>query len=465
MTDDLAFLSIVQAADLIKARKLSPVELTQAMLARIDRYNDQLHAFLRTTPEAALAAARIAEAEIARGEWRGPLHGIPIGLKDIYDVEGLPTTCQSAFYAGHVADKNAFAVDRLLAAGAVLLGKNTTWEFAVGGIGFECPWPPARNPWDTTRDPGGSSSGSGAAVAAGLAIAAMGSDTGGSIRFPAAWCGLAGFKPTYGLVSKRGVFPLAYSLDHAGPLARTSADCAIMMQAIAGFDPDDPASVDRKPPDFTAAKSVKGLRIGVVRNYFGGCVNTGADTAAAIETALDVFRALGISVTEVTIPPLRSFAEPGVLISRSEAFAIHEANLRHAPHLYGAVSRTRIMLGAFVRASDYINAQRHRRLLLQQMDEIMEGVDLLVAPTVPASAPLLEAEDPADARERLMFTRPFNMTGTPVLSICTGFDGSGLPLSMQIAGRAFEDDVVLRVGAAFEAETGYHKRRPASFAA
>ena len=463
MTEDLQYLSIAEAGARIKARKLSPVDLTEAFLSRIESYDGALHTYVRAMPEAARAAAKAAEVELSAGNWRGPLHGIPFGVKDIYDVRGVPTTCQSAFYKDHSAQADAFAVECLKSAGAIILGKQTTWEFAVGAPGFDCPWPPARNPWDLSRDPGGSSSGPGAAVAAGLCTAALGSDTGGSVRFPAAYCGVSGFKPTYGLVSARGMFPLAFSLDHAGVLARSSADCAAIMQVISAPDPQGDG-INAPRPDFSApSRSMKGLRIGIMRNFFGGCVQTYGETAAAVEAAAVVFRDLGAEVRDVTIPPLRQFSEAGVLISRCEGYALHEANLRKAPHLYAATSRTRLMLGSLIRAADYINAQRHRTVLLQDMARIHETFDLLIGPTVPTVAPLLETEDPEDARNRLMFTRVFNMTGAPVVSVCTGFGATGLPLAMQIAGRPFEDDLVLAAGAAFETATGHHLRHPTAF--
>jgi aspartyl-tRNA(Asn)/glutamyl-tRNA(Gln) amidotransferase subunit A len=459
-------LTLAEAADLIRARKLSPVELAAAYQARIAAHAEQLHAFVRRTPDVAHAMAAEAEADIARGDWRGPLHGVPMGFKDLYDVQGLATTAQSALLRDNIADEDAHTVSLLRQAGAVFQGKHTTWEFAVGGTGFDCPWPPARNPWALDRDPGGSSSGSGVSVAAGLSLAALGSDTGGSVRFPAAWCGVAGFKPTYGLVSKRGIFPLAHTLDHAGILARNSTDCALVLEAIAGFDPRDPTSLDGAPSAFRPGDPrLDGVRIGLVSNYLGECVTPEPVTLRALAAATEVFRSLGAEVRNVTLPPLREYAEVGVLISRAEGFSVHEATLKASPHLYGEASRSRLELGAMIRAADYLNAQRLRTLLLHRTALVTDEVDLLLAPTVPGPAPVLAEENPASARERLMYTRPFNLNGAPALSLCAGHDAAGLPLAMQIAGRSMEDALVLRAGAAFETATGFWKRRPTGFLA
>jgi len=304
---DPCFLSVAEAASLIAAKRLSPVELVQAYLARIERLNDTLHAYVRLLPDEALAAARSAEAEIAAGRHRGPLHGIPIGLKDIYDTAGVATEGGSRLCLGRVPAADATTTRLLKQAGAILLGKLTTWEFAIGGTAFDTPFPPARNPWDPERDPAGSSSGSGAAVAAGLCAMAMGSDTGGSIRWPAAWCGLAGLKPTYGRVSRAGIMPLSFSLDHAGPLTWTVEDAAIVLQAIAGHDPHDPASADRPVPDYRAAlvsSDLRGVRLGIARSMFErDCPSSGA-MGTAFETAVEVLRGLGAAVAEIELPPL-----------------------------------------------------------------------------------------------------------------------------------------------------------------
>jgi len=292
------FLTIAEAGALIAKRELSPVELTQSRLTRIERLDRQLHSFIRVLGEKALAAARSAEAEIIAGRSRGPLHGIPIGLKDIYETKGVPTTGHSKVMIDHVPREDATSVRRLSEAGAIVVGKLATHEFAFGGPSFDLPWPPARNPWDTNRFTGGSSSGTGAAVAAGLVLGGTGSDTGGSIRGPAAYCGLAGLKPSYGRISRAGILPLAFSLDHAGPMAWTAEDCAIMLQAMAGHDPADPASADRPVPDYRAALSgeAKGLRIGLIRHFFETDNPANEPTRQGIADAVKVFEDLGCSV-------------------------------------------------------------------------------------------------------------------------------------------------------------------------
>ncbi len=459
MGEDLHFLTIAEASRRIRAGTLSPVELTRSFLDRVQRLDGALHAYILVLEASVMAEARKAEAEIAAGGWKGPLHGIPIGLKDIYNTAGIATTGHSALFKDHVPAEDAETVRRLRAAGALVLGKLATHEFATGGPSFDLPWPPARNPWGIEHQPGGSSSGSGAAVAAGLCMAAMGTDTGGSIRSPAAWCGIAGFKPSYGLVSRRGILPLSFTLDHSGPMCWTSEDCALMMQVLAGHDPLDPGSADVPVPDFTAALGggVKGMKVGVIRHFFETDLKAGTETVAALESALDVFRGLGASVEDVTLSPLRHYNDVTSLISRSEAYAIHERYLTTTPELYGELGRRRLMAGAFVGASDYVNALRHRIRLVAEMDEAMRTVDVLVLPTKPDAAPKFGTEP---AIRGPSFTQPFNVTGRPALSVCSGFSADGLPLSLQIAGRPFADDVVLKVGDAFEKATRFRAVRP-----
>ena len=315
--------------------------------------------------------------------WRGPLHGIPIGLKDIYNTAGIRTTGHSALFKDHVPTEDAFTVALLRQAGAVITSKLATWEFAIGGSSFDLPWPPARNPWDVTLDPSGSSSGSAAAVAAGLCMGAMGSDTGGSIRGPAAWCGIAGHKPTYGLLSRRGILPLSFSLDHAGPMCWTSEDCALMMQVLARHDPMDAGSAAVPAVDYTAGlgNSLSGLRVGVVRHFFETDLLTDPETIAALETSVLALRDMGCIVGDIKISPFSTYADCGSLISRSEAYAIHQHWLRTTPELYGAFGRHRLMAGAFILAADYINAQRERTRLVAELAETMKTVDVLIFPT------------------------------------------------------------------------------------
>ncbi len=456
---DLHFLTIAKASRLIQAGKLSPVELTQAFLDRIPALDNQVNAYLLPLPEQAIADARRAESEIVAGGWKGPLHGIPIGLKDIYNTANIRTTGHSALFEAHVPAEDAFTVQCLRRAGAVILGKLSTWEFAIGGASFDLPWPPARNPWNLAHDPGGSSSGSGVAVASGLAMAAMGTDTGGSIRGPAAWCGIAGHKPTYGYVSRRGILPLAFSLDHAGPMCWTSEDCALMMQVLARHDPLDAGSVAVAVPDFSAALggSLAGLRIGVPRHFFDADLICEPEVLAAFEASMTVFRSLGASVREIKLSPLGLFTDINGLITAAEAYAIHREWLQTTPELYGERGRLRIMAGAFVSAGDYVNAQRERTRLIQEVSAAMQDADLLMMPTRQGVAPLLGGYDSSVGPS---LTRPFNMTGSPALSICNGFSSTGLPISLQIAGRPFQDHIVLQAGHAFETATTFRNRRP-----
>jgi len=452
----------------IAARELSPVELASALIARIKAVDGALNSVLLLLEEQAMAEARAAEAEISAGRRRGPLHGIPIGLKDIYETAGVRTTAHSALFRDHVPAADATTVRLLREAGAVILAKLSTWEFAIGGTSFDLPWPPARNPWDRTRDPTGSSSGSAVAVAAGLMPGAMGSDTGGSIRNPASWCGIAGHKPTYGMVSRRGVLPLSWSLDHAGPMCWTAEDCALMMAVLAAHDPGDPASAAVPPPDFAGAiaagraDGLRGLRIGVVRHFFERDVPCDPEVLAATEDSLRALRGLGAELRDVALPPFGDYAAPGHLIARAEAFAVHDHALREMPERYGAYGRLRLMSGALVGASDYLHAQRRRALLIARTLEAMREVDAVVYPSARTVAREMGIDTFTPPGPPMFFARAFNVVGGPALSVCCGFSDAGLPIGLQIAGRPFEDHVVLRVGDAVERAMGTRGRRPAS---
>jgi len=458
---DLHYLTIAQASARIKARKLSPVELAGGVFARVRRLDGRLNSHLLVLEEQAMADAVRAESEIAAGKWRGPLHGIPIGLKDIYSTAGIRTTGHSALFRDHVPVEDAFTVSLLRDAGAVITSKLATWEFGIGGSSFDLPWPPARNPWDISLDPSGSSSGSGVAVAAGLCMGAMGTDTGGSIRGPAAWCGIAGHKPTYGLVSRRGVLPLSFSLDHAGPMCWTSEDCALMMQVLACHDPMDTGSAPVPAIDYSAGigKSLAGLRIGVVRHFFEKDLRTDPETIAALETSVVALRDLGAAVGDVALSPFGSYADCGSLIARSESYAIHQHWLRATPELYGAFARHRLMAGAFILAADYINAQRERSRLVAELADVMKTVDVVIFPTARCPARPI-GEDSMASGFQPFFNRAFNVTGSPALSICNGFSATGLPLALQIGGRPFEDALVLQVGDALERALRTRTRRP-----
>ena len=462
MTEELCLLGITEAARRIAARDLSPVELTAACLARIEALDGVLRSFIRVTADEAMAAARRAEAEIMADGPRGPLHGVPFALKDIFDAAGLPTTGHSARCLDNVATEDAATTAKLKAAGGVLLGKLATHEFATGGPSWDLPFPPARNPWDVTRFPGGSSSGSGAAVAAGLVPGAMGSDTGGSIRLPAAFCGTAGLKPSYGRVSKRGVLPLSYTLDNAGPLAWTVEDCAILLQAIAGHDPRDPASVDLPVPDYRAGlrDGIKGLKIGLVRHWYETDRRASDATVAAMDAAVAVLRGLGAEVREVMLRPLADYQSAMRITAAAESFAIHADWLRARPQDYGEVFRYRITPGGLITGPEYVQAQRFQRLLCDEIRAALRDVDTLLTATTWGEAPIM-AEMRAEANFAAPpLTNPWNVAQLPCLSLCNGFGPSGLPLSLQFATRPFDEATLLRIGAAYEAATPWRKRRP-----
>jgi aspartyl-tRNA(Asn)/glutamyl-tRNA(Gln) amidotransferase subunit A len=461
MNDDPTFLTIAEAGRRIADRTLSPVELTQACLARMEAVDAALCSFITPTPELAMAQARAAEAEIARSGPRGPLHGIPYSLKDIYETAGIRTTGQSRLLADYVPGHDCHAQQVLGAAGGVLLGKTTTWEFAHGGPSWDVVAPPAHNPWNTSRHPAGSSSGSGAAIAAGLCLASMGSDTGGSIRMPAAACGIAGIKPTYGRVSRRGVLPNSFSHDHAGPMAWTSEDLAIVLAAIAGHDPMDPGSAERPVPDYRAALNghVKGLTIGVPWAWIEQEAPVSAGTRGALDSALDVLRGLGATVRPITLPSLLAYNDCKRVIAMAELFSIHQHALRTRPEMFGASLRYRIIGGAVLRAEDYVQAMRMRTELAAAMQAVFAEVDLIALPCA-EPAGKLEPTSPHWMFSQPNYTTPFNTSGNPALSVCNGFDADGMPYSLQLAGRLLDEATVLRAGDAYEKATAWRGRRP-----
>ncbi len=457
------FWTIAEAASLIAQRKLSPVELTRACLDRIERLDGALHAFLHLDAGRALEKARAAEAAIQKDGPRGKLHGIPIGLKDIYDTKDMPTTAHSRQLEGRMPERDATCTRRLADAGTVLLGKLATHEFAFGGPSFDLPWPPARNPWNPDHFTGGSSSGTGAAVASGMILGGMGSDTGGSIRLPAALCGLAGLKPTYGLVPRTGVIPLAWSLDHAGPMAWNVEDCAILLQGVAGFDAQDPASADRPVPDFSAhlGAGARGLRIGVVRDFHERENPVNEATRRGLEGAIDFFRREGAEISDVKLSPLIDWRACGLVILLAEGFAVHAEWMRTSMEKYGELLRDRLVLGALIGASDYVQAQRRRRVLTGEMTRAMQSLDILLTATVPAEAPRIDRVPKWGIVEQPNFTSACNVTGFPALSLCTGFGDSGLPLAMQLIAKPFDEQTLLRAGHAYERAMSWRARRPA----
>jgi aspartyl-tRNA(Asn)/glutamyl-tRNA(Gln) amidotransferase subunit A len=459
---DLHWLTIADAARLIERRQLSPVELTEALIARIETLDPQLNAFLLPTPEKAHEQARAAEHEIMAGRYRGPLHGIPFGLKDIYATAGIRTTSQSKICENLVPTEDATTVAKLYQAGAVLLGKLATHEFAHGGPSFDLPWPPARNPWNRDHFTGGSSSGAGTAVAAGFVPGALGSDTGGSIRGPAALCGIVGLKPTYGLVSRAGVYANSFTFDHAGPMTWTVEDCAIMLQVVAGHDPSDPASADRPIPDYRKALTgdIRGLRIGIVRHLYEDDVVVAPEVLAALEEAYAVLRSLGATLEDVRIRPAADYYAVKITIAESEQYAIHEEELRTRPGDFGADFLGRALPAVLYSGADYVQAQRERRLMLGEMASIYEKFDVLVTPAAPGPAPRLGTWRTISFWQNSSMTTPFNVTGGPALAQCMGFTPAGLPLSLQLVGRPFDEVTVLRAAHAYETATNWRSRRP-----
>ena len=469
MDSELTWASAVDLARRMAAKQVSPVEVVQAHLDRIGRLDGALRAFITVTADAALAAARAAEAAVMAGGPLGPLHGVPIALKDLVNTKDAPTTGGSRILAGWTPAEDATVATRLAKAGAISLGKLNMHEFAYGPEGvnphYGTPW----NPWDPAahRICGGSSSGSGAAVAAGLCAGALGSDTGGSIRIPASLCGITGIKPTYGRVSRAGVLPLAWSLDHVGPMCRSAADCALMLRALAGYDPRDPTSSVLPVPDYAAALTgdVRGLRVGVLRAGFLDA--TGGAARQAVEAAVKTLQELGAAVQDAALAQIDLAAPAVFAIISAEAYAYHEDRLRTHAAVYGADVRERLRGGAFVSAADYLKGQRARVLVRDGVDQLLAGLDVLICATTPFPAtPVGDATVAVDGAavpvrpNLLRFTRPFNATGHPAASIPCGLTADGLPLGMQIIGRPFDEATVLRVADAYQRATDWHARRP-----
>jgi aspartyl-tRNA(Asn)/glutamyl-tRNA(Gln) amidotransferase subunit A len=458
---DPAFFTIAELNRLYDQREFSPVEVTQALLDRIAGHDATLHSFIRVTPEVALAEARAAERELAAGRRRGPLHGIPYAVKDIIETAGIPTTGHSKLCQDYLPAADAHLVTLLKAGGAVLMGKLATWEFALGGPSWDLPWPPARNPWNLDTLPGGSSSGAGAAVAAGFVPAAVGTDTGGSIRGPAAVCGIAGLKPTYGRVSRRGVFPNTFTMDHCGPLTHSAEDIALFLQVIAGFDQEDPGSEDIPVPDYRAAltRRIEGLRLGLVEHWYAHGAHP--DLAPAIAAAVEVLRGLGAVVEPVQLSSLRDYTDCKTTISIAELYAIHEHDLKTRPQDFGRILRNRVLPGALIRAQDYVQALRWRTVLAREQALALKRYDALL------TAGALGVAEPADPDrpDRLVsvpsITMPFSVGGLPALAIPCGFSrAEGLPLSLQIAAAPFAEPTVLRIAHAYQQATDWHRRHP-----
>ena len=459
---DLSYLSIADAGRLFRTKELSPSELAGHLLERINRINPQCHAFLQIDEDAVLAQAAIAEAEMSAGNWRGPLHGIPYALKDLIDVAGIPTTCHSKILSGNKADHDATVVSRLRDAGAILIGKTSLHEFAIGGPSRDLPWPPALNPWNLDLHPGGSSSGSGAALAAGLVPAALGTDTGGSIRNPATCCGVVGMKPTYGLVSRHGVFPLSFSLDHVGPMTRTVKDNALLLQVLAGFDSNDPTSMNRRVHDLSSqlGLGLKGLRIGVLEHFFTEDSVADSQLVGALQRATDVLAGLGANIAPARLAPLSTWVACGRVIQQAEQYVVHEKWLQLRPEDYCESSRSKLLAGAFISSRDYLKMSQIRRLLRNEFDVLMKQFDAVVTLSSFHLPCRIDRQDEIVRTYEQQARMPFNLTGTPVIAVPIGFSEDGLPLGMQIAAKAFDEAMLYRIADAYGRATEWTSRHP-----
>ena len=456
-TTELCTLSLKELSSLMRDRRVSPVEVTQAYLERIDALNETLNTYITVTREQALADARRCEGEILRGDYRGPLHGVPVALKDLYDTAGVRTTAASKIYAHRVPAEDATSVARLRAAGAVIIGKTNLHEFAYGVTTDSSYFGPTRNPWDLARVPGGSSGGSGAAVAAGLCAAATGSDTGGSIRIPAALCGIVGLKPTYGRISCHGLLPLSWTLDHAGPMTRSVYGAAAMLTAMAGYDPRDPASADVPVPDFAASleEGMTGLRIGLDPQW--ALTGIHGEVRDAFEQVLKALEEMGAEIMEVSVPRVREGMEAALTILMAEATAIHEEFLRTRPDDYQPDVRARLEKGFDITGLDYARARRSGELLRRDFATLFQRIDLLATPMCGIVAPKLGQREVVIDGEAVpvmapltRYTRVFNLTGLPAISVPCGFSSEGLPIGLQLVGRAWDEATVLRAAYAYE---------------
>ena len=455
---DVCMLSLEDVAMKLRTKEISPVELTQAMLARIERLNPALNAYMTVTAERAIEQARTAEREIAFGAYRGPLHGVPVAHKDLYDTKGVRTTAGSKIMADRVPDADATAVRKMTEAGAITLGKLGLHEFAFGGTSDNPHYGTIRNPWDTNRCPAGSSGGSGAAVAAGLAFAATGSDTGGSIRMPASFCGTVGLMPTYGRASLYGAIPLSWTLDHAGPLARTVRDAAVVAQAISGRDPLDPTTEDRPVPDFLGGIEAgpKGLRIGVPKQYFwDGCAPEQRD---AVRKAIAALESAGAMVKDMDFARVEAYFQAAAMIIVVDAAAYHQPTFPSRRDEYGADVAALLDVGQNVPAHAFASAMRTLAIARGgEADAVLDahGIDVLAVPTTPITAPTVEeARDPAIAGLHHIYTMPFDLTGQPVVAVPAGLTPSGLPASISFVGRQWDEAAALRAARAWEQVRG-----------
>jgi aspartyl-tRNA(Asn)/glutamyl-tRNA(Gln) amidotransferase subunit A len=456
----LPYPDLTAASQAVQTKEASPVELTRVCLERIERLNPQVNAFITVTADEALEEASKAEAEIKRGEWKGPLHGMPLAVKDLIETAGVKTTAASKVLANNVPKEDAEVIRRLRSAGAVMLGKLNLHEFAYGGSGVIGAYGPARNPWNLEHITGGSSSGSAAAVAAGLCYGAIGTDTAGSIRLPSAYCNLTGLKPSFGLVSTRGVLPLSWSLDHVGPMASTAADCALMLQAIAHYDAKD-INCQKFPPVYYPSamrEPTTSLRVGIAKEFFQ---DVDAEITKAVEAAIELIKKLVTSVSDISLS-----TDVDRTVLRCEPFAYHQTYMAEHENDYDPETLRRIRSGSDVTAGDYIH--RYRELLSQRRDiaKLFNRVDLIITPTTPVPPPTFAevTKNPADLRPKelimLRNTRPFNIYGLPSITVPCGFTKSGLPIGMQIAGASGAEGSVLSLAGAYQQETNWHTKRP-----
>jgi aspartyl-tRNA(Asn)/glutamyl-tRNA(Gln) amidotransferase subunit A len=454
---DTQDLSIEEMGRMLRAGTVTSEKLASDALDRITARDGKLHAFLLITRERALTDARRADQELKSGHDRGPFHGIPYALKDIYDTAGIRTTCHSKLRADYVPEQDSVAAARLREAGGVLLGKLATHEFAIGGPSFDLPFPPARNPWNPEHITGGSSSGSGTAVASRMVRMATGSDTGGSIRGPAAWCGTVGIKPTYGRVSRRGVFPLSWTLDHIGPLTRSVEDAAITLQVLAGHDPQDPASANVPVPDYRIdlEDGVSGLRIGIPRAFFAAAPAMTREVAVELDRIAALLREAGATVEDIELPDYALFSAAGRVIMLAEAFAIHEADMKTRLLDYGEITAGRFILGAAITAADLVHALRARRELMDAVNAALSRYDALLTLSALTTAPRFDQPTDSLSSASPIQTIPFNVTGHPAMSVPTGLGASGLPIGVQITGRPFDEAMVFRIGRAVEKLSGW----------
>jgi aspartyl-tRNA(Asn)/glutamyl-tRNA(Gln) amidotransferase subunit A len=464
--NDLAYKSIAELAPLIESGELSPVDLVQSSLDRIAQLDPTLNAFLEVWEDSSLERARVAEEEISSGRYLGPLHGIPVGVKDLVDVAGTHTTGGSKILAENMATTDATVVTKLRQAGAIMIGKTNLAEFAFGTTGLNSHSGDVKNPWDNERVTAGSSSGSAAAVASGMVPVALGSDTGGSIRMPAALCGIAGLKPTYGRVSRHGVLDLSWSMDHVGPMTRTTQDCAILMNALAGHDPSDPASSSEPVADFTADlnEGLAGLRVGVPSDYFFDEL-VDSEIVAALRTAIGLIASSGAEIIELPMPWVSKGRAINLGVIIPEAISVHEKMLAEHADQYTPAVRSRIQAGFNIPAIDYVRAQRARQWFNHQMAESMKQVDVLITPSVPIQTPTIvectpTPGNPGGGSELPMFTGVFDVTGQPSHSIPCGFTDDGMPIGMMITGHPFDEKTVLRVAHEYEKITNFHQRPP-----